>query len=105
MTSHLHIDDLGQADVHAGPYFKGYRRPLDVWTYFYLLRVVVQAAEMFPKVKVNRRTVSINVHTFTKKFKVATDQSVMEVAALANKYVLAGNEMWAVLNTMTKRFG
>lgn len=63
----------------------------------------LEAAEMFPKVKVNRRTVSINVHTFTKKFKVATDQSVMEVAALANKYVLAGNEIWAVLNTLTKK--
>ena len=64
-----------------------------------------EAAKAYPKVRVNRRSCSIRVHTYKQTFSVQPHQSFMEIAAEANHYVEVAEDIHRSFLGLSKKLG
>lgn len=60
---------------------------------------------MFPDVRVNRKSCSISIYGFSKQFPCKLSESILEIATLANSYVLAAKDRWKALDPLKKTLG
>lgn len=60
---------------------------------------------MFPKIKVNKKSCSIEIYGFKKLARVTKAQSLLEAAKMLNKYLTAADAIFAKFADWNRKLG